>query len=199
MDKMTRGRVAFAVCGSFCTLDAALVQAERLVQGGWQLIPVMSYAAAGQDTRFGTAAHWRSRLEQISGRPVLDTLQGAEPLGPKNQADCLVIAPCTGATLARLAAGLSDTPVSLAAKSLLRAAKPVVIALSTNDGLAASGENIARLAQRKHYFFVPYGQDDWLRKPQSLKAQLELLPATLDAALQGRQLQPLLREPLSGE
>ena len=98
-----------------------------------------------------------------------------------------------------MAAGLSDTPVSLAAKSLLRAAKPVVIALSTNDGLAASGENIARLAQRKHYFFVPYGQDDWLRKPQSLKARLELLPATLDAALQGRQLQPLLREPLSGE
>lgn len=105
MDKMTRGRVAFAVCGSFCTLDAALVQAERLVQDGWQLIPVMSYAAAGQDTRFGTAAHWRSRLEQIAGRPVLDTLQGAEPLGPKNQADCLVIAPCTGATLAGWPAG----------------------------------------------------------------------------------------------
>lgn len=197
MDKTTRGRAAFAVCGSFCTLDAALAQARELVRMGWQLIPVMSYAAAGQDTRFGTAAHWRARLEQLAGRPVLDTLQGVEPLGPKDLADALVIAPCTGATLARLASGLSDTPVSLAAKSLLRTGKPVVVALSTNDGLGASGENIARLAQRKHYFFVPYGQDDWLRKPQSLKARLELLPDTLDAALEGRQLQPVLREPLA--
>ena len=111
MDKMTQGPGGFAVCGSFCTLDAALVQAERLVQDGWQLIPVMSYAAAGQDTRFGTAAHWRARLEQIAGRPVLDTLQGAEPLGPKNQADCLVIALVQGPPSTRLAAGLSDTPV----------------------------------------------------------------------------------------
>lgn len=199
MNKPEPRRAAFAVCGSFCTLEAALAQAQRLAQAGWQLIPVMSYAAAGQDTRFGTAAHWRARLEQIAQRPVLDTLQGVEPLGPQNLADALVVAPCTGATLARLAAGLSDTPVSLAAKSLLRAAKPVVLALSTNDGLAASGENIARLAQRKHYFFVPYGQDDWRHKPQSLKARLELLPDTLDAALLGRQLQPVLRAPLEGE
>ena len=123
---------------------------------------------------------------------VLDTLQAVEPLGPRRLAQALVVAPCTGATLARLAAGLSDTPVTLAAKSLLRVGSPVVLAVSTNDGLGASGENMARLCQRKHYYFVPYGQDDPFAKPQSLKADLSLLPAAVDAALRGEQLQPVL-------
>ena len=149
----------------------------------------------GQDTRFGRASGWRHQLEGLTGRPVLDTLQAVEPLGPRHLADALVIAPCTGATLARLAEGLSDTPVTLAAKSLLRVGCPVVIAVSTNDGLGASGENIARLYQRKHYYFVPYGQDDPNTKPQSLKARFELLPQTLEAALEGRQLQPVLQCP----
>ena len=117
-----------------------------------------------------------------------------EPLGPRQLARALVVAPCTGTTLARLAAGLSDTPVTLAAKSLLRVGCPVLLAVSTNDGLGASGENIARLMQRKHYYFVPYGQDDAAQKPQSLKADLPLLPAALEAALHGQQLQPVLRE-----
>ena len=151
----------------------------------------MSFAA-GQDTRFGRASGWRHQLEGLTGRPVLDTLQAVEPLGPRHLADALVIAPCTGATLARLAEGLSDTPVTLAAKSLLRVGCPVVIAVSTNDGLGASGENIARLYQRKHYYFVPYGQDDPTHKPNSLKADFARLPAALDAALAGRQLQPVL-------
>ena len=125
---------------------------------------------------------------------MLDTLQDVEPLGPRQLARALVVAPCTGTTLARLAAGLSDTPVTLAAKSLLRVGCPVLLAVSTNDGLGASGENIARLMQRKHYFFVPYGQDDAAQKPQSLKADLTLLPAALEAALHGQQLQPVLRE-----
>ena len=123
-----------------------------------------------------------------------DTLQDVEPLGPRQLARALVVAPCTGTTLARLAAGLSDTPVTLAAKSLLRVGCPVLLAVSTNDGLGASGENIARLMQRKHYYFVPYGQDDAAQKPQSLKADLTLLPAALEAALHGQQLQPVLRE-----
>jgi dipicolinate synthase subunit B len=186
-------RVAFAVCGSFCTLEAAVPQAARLAEMGWEVLPIMSEAAARLDTRFGRAADWRARLEACTGHPVLDTLPAVEPLGPKNMADALVIAPCTGATLARLAAGLSDTPVTLAAKSLLRVGRPIVLAISTNDGLAASGENIARLAQRKHYFFVPYGQDDARHKPQSLKADLRLVPDTLEAALRGEQLQPVLR------
>mgnify|MGYP000429460513 CR=1 FL=1 len=166
---------AFAVCGSFCTLEAALDAARALRGQGWELLPVMSFAA-GQDTRFGRASGWRHQLEGLTGRPVLDTLQAVEPLGPRHLADALVIAPCTGATLARLAEGLSDTPVTLAAKSLLRVGCPVVIAVSTNDGLGASGENIARLYQRKHYYFVPYGQDDPNTKPQSLKARRGCCP-----------------------
>ena len=184
MMRGTRTRcAAFAVCGSFCTLDAALDAARALRGHAWELLPVMSFAA-GQDTRYGRTGH-----------PVLDTLQAVEPLGPRRLADALVIAPCTGATLARLAEGLSDTPVTLAAKSLLRVGSPIVVAISTNDGLGASGENIARLYQRKHYYFVPYGQDDPNTKPQSLKARFELLPQTLEAALEGRQLQPVLQCP----
>ena len=154
----------------------------------------MSYAASGLNTRFGRADEWKARLETLTGHRVLDTLQDVEPLGPQQLARALVVAPCTGTTLARLAAGLSDTPVTLAAKSLLRVGCPVLLAVSTNDGLGASGENIARLMQRKHYYFVPYGQDDAAQKPQSLKADLTLLPAALEAALHGQQLQPVLRE-----
>ena len=156
-----KGCLAFAVCGSFCTLEDALGAAQALTAQGWTLLPVMSFAAQ-QDTRFGTGESWRQRLQAVTGQPVLDTLQAVEP------------------------------PVTLAAKSLLRVGSPVVLAVSTNDGLGASGENMARLCQRKHYFFVPYGQDDPLAKPQSLKADLALLPAAVDAALRGEQLQPVL-------
>ena len=194
MKRQLCGTVAFAVCGSFCTLGAAVAQAEQLVRQGWELLPVMSYAASGLNTRFGRAEEWKDRLETLTGHRVLDTLQDVEPLGPRQLARALVVAPCTGTTLARLAAGLSDTPVTLAAKSLLRVGCPVLLAVSTNDGLGASGENIARLMQRKHYYFVPYGQDDAAQKPQSLKADLTLLPAALEAALHGQQLQPVLRE-----
>ena len=195
MKRQLCGTVAFAVCGSFCTLGAAVAQAEQLVRQGWELLPVMSYAASGLNTRFGRADEWKARLETLTGHRVLDTLQDVEPLGPRQLARALVVAPCTGTTLARLAAGLSDTPVTLAAKSLLRVGCPVVLAVSTNDGLGASGENIARLYQRKHYYFVPYGQDAPNTKPQSLKARFELLPQTLEAALEGRQLQPVLQCP----
>ena len=194
MKRQLRGTVAFAVCGSFCRLGAAVAQAEQLVRQGWELLPVMSYAVSGLNTLFGRADEWKDRLETLTGHRVLDTLQDVEPLGPRQLARALVVAPCTGTTLARLAAGLSDTPVTLAAKSLLRVGCPVLLAVSTNDGLGASGENIARLMQRKHYYFVPYGQDDAAQKPQSLKADLTLLPAALEAALHGQQLQPVLRE-----
>ena len=189
----SRGTIAFAMCGSFCTFEAAVPQAARLVSAGWKVLPVMSFAAAGLDTRFGQAADWKEKLEEITGQPVRASLTAVEPLGPKGLAQALVIAPCTGTTLARLAAGLSDTPVTLAAKSLLRVGCPVVIAVSTNDGLGASAENIAKLLSRKHYYFVPFLQDDWVNKPQSLKADLALLPETLEAAFAGRQVQPVLR------
>ena len=125
MNTRARGTIAFAVCGSFCTLSAAEKQAEVLVRQGWDLLPVMSFAASRLDTRFGTASGWREKLEQLTGHEVLDSLQAVEPLGPRKLAQALVIAPCTGTTLARLAAGLSDTPVTLAAKSLLRVGCPV--------------------------------------------------------------------------
>ena len=162
MITQNRGTIAFAVCGSFCTLEAALQSARALTAQGWQLLPVMSFAAR-QDTRFGTGNYWKEQLEAAAGHPVLDTLQAVEPLGPRKMAQALVVAPCTGATLSRLAAGLG-----------------------------ASGESIARLFQRKHYYFVPYGQDDPAAKPQSLKADFARLPAALEAALHGEQLQPVL-------
>ena len=180
MRTQKKGRIAFAVCGSFCTLEAALAAAQQLTEQGWELLPIMSFAAK-QDTRFGTGQFWQERLEALTSHAVLDTLQAVEPLGPKKLASALVIAPCTGAT-----------PVTLAAKSLLRVGCPVVVGVSTNDGLGASGENMARLYQRKHYYFVPYGQDDPTHKPNSLKADFARLPAALDAALAGRQLQPVL-------
>ena len=186
-----KGCLAFAVCGSFCTLEDALGAAQALTAQGWTLLPVMSFAAQ-QDTRFGTGESWRQRLQAVTGQPVLDTLQAVEPLGPRRLAQALVVAPCTGATLARLAAGLSDTPVTLAAKSLLRVGSPVVLAVSTNDGLGAAAENIGRLLPRKHIYFVPFGEDDPEKKPASLVADFDRLPDALAAALEGRQLQPVL-------
>lgn len=184
--------VAFAVCASCCTLEKVIPMAGRLTSMGWKVLPVMSYAAASMDTRFGRAADWKLRLGGLTGQEVIDTLQGAEPLGPRHLADALVVAPCTGTTLARLALGLSDTPVTLAAKSLLRVHRPVVLALSTNDGLGASAAHIAALLNRKNFYFVPFAQDDWMKKPQSLQADFELIPETLEQALRGRQYQPVL-------
>ena len=191
MITQNRGTIAFAVCGSFCTLEAALQSARALAAQGWQLLPVMSFAAR-QDTRFGTGNYWKEQLEAAAGYPVLDTLQAVEPLGPRKMAQALVVAPCTGATLSRLAAGLSDTPVTLAAKSLLRVGCPVVLAVSTNDGLAGAAKNIGALMARKHIYFVPFRQDDPEGKPTSLVADMTQVTAAIAAALEGRQLQPVL-------
>lgn len=184
--------VVFALCGSFCTFDVVMPQISRLCAAGWQVLPLLSYSAGSLDTRFGRAADWRARLEEITGRMPIDSIQGAEPLGPRNMADAMVIAPCTGATMARLAAGLSDTPVTLAAKSLLRGGKPIVVAPSTNDGLSGSAPALAQLLQRKNYYFVPFGQDDSFKKPASLKSDFTLIPDTLECALRGVQVQPVL-------
>lgn len=183
---------AFAVCGSFCTFEKAIPMAGELRRLGWEVLPVMSFAAASLDTRFGKAADWKMELYRQTGHEVIDTLQGAEPLGPRHLADVMVIAPCTGTTLARLDLGLSDTPVTLGAKSLLRVHRPIVVAVSTNDGLGASAQHIAALMSRRDYYFVPFGQDDCLKKPLSLKADLSLLPDTLEQAMHGRQFQPAL-------
>lgn len=189
---MRKERIGFAMCGSFCTHEKALAALKHLTEEYETVIPIVSENAAFTDTRFGSSDMLLENLEQITGNEVLYDIPSVEPLGPKGLADVLVIAPATGNTIGKLANGIADTAVTMAAKSHLRNGRPVVLAVSTNDGLGASGENMARLCQRKHYYFVPYGQDDPFAKPQSLKADLALLPAAVDAALRGEQLQPVL-------
>ena len=183
---------AFALCGSFCSFSAVLPQIQVLTARGWETLPILSASAAGLDTRFGTAAALRQTLLELTGHEPLTTLQGVEPLGPQKLADALIIAPATGTTMALLAAGISATPVTLAAKSMLRGGRPVVIGVSTNDGLSGSVGALAALLQRKNYYFIPFGQDDSYKKPCSLKADFTQLPDTLEAALRGVQLQPIL-------
>lgn len=192
MTQPTARTVVFALCGSFCSIDTVLPQIQRLTARGWQVMPVLSVSAATQDTRFGTAAELRAKLEALTGRVPLDTLQQVEPLGPRKLADAMVIAPATGTTISLLAAGISSTPVTMAAKSLLRVNRPIVVAPSTNDGLAGSAPALAALLQRKQYYFVPFGQDDSFKKPASLKSDFSLIPDTLECALRGVQLQPVL-------
>ena len=189
---MEETRVGFALTGSFCTLDNALRAMEETAASYPNILPILSETMAATDTRFGRAEAFRQRAETACGRRAMTSIPEVEPIGPKGLLDVLVIAPCTGNTLAKLAAGIADTAVTMAAKAHLRNGRPVVLAVSTNDGLGASGENIARLFQRKHYYFVPYGQDDPAAKPQSLKADFARLPAALEAALHGEQLQPVL-------
>ncbi|MBQ7713679.1 MAG: dipicolinate synthase subunit B [Oscillospiraceae bacterium] len=184
-------KLGFAICGSFCNHAQVMREYERL-SGRHELIPILSDNAARFDTRFGTAEALIERVETLAGRRAVKTVVEAEPLGPSNAMDVLVIAPCTGNTLAKLAAGVTDGTVTMAAKSHLRNGKPVVIALATNDGLSASAANIGALLNRKHYYFVPFGQDDPARKPTSLVADFDRLEETAEAALAGKQIQPIL-------
>jgi len=183
--------IGFAMCGSYCTYEKVF-PALRELCAGYTVTPIFSAAAAATDSRFGTAAAHIAIAETICGRPVLSTIAQVEPIGPKKLFDALVIAPCTGNTLAKLAHGIADSPVTMAAKSHLRNGRPVIIAVSTNDALAAAAENIGRLLARKHYYFVPFGQDDPTGKPTSMVADFSKIPQTLASALDGKQLQPIL-------
>ena len=184
--------VGFALCGSFCTYEPTLAALSALKPRCKRVLPILSFAGGGTDTRFGSAESFRKRIEAICGEPIIDTVAAAEPIGPKKLLDVLVIAPCTGNTLAKLAAGIADTPVTLACKAHLRNARPVVVAVSTNDGLAANAASLGQLLNRRHYFFVPFGQDSPEKKPTSLVADMSLIPQTVELALQGQQLQPIL-------
>lgn len=183
--------LGFALCGSFCTFEKAFEQMRRTAAAGYQLLPIMSNNAYETDTRFGRAADFIWEAEDICGRKVVHTIPGAEPLGPKRMIDALVIAPCTGNTLAKLANGITDTPVTMAAKSCLRIGLPVVLCIATNDALAASAQNIGRLMNTKNVYFVPLRQDDPEQKPNSAVADFEQLIPAVEAALKGRQLQPV--------
>lgn len=183
--------IGFALCGSFCTYDRVFPVMERLGKS-YELIPIFSQSAYSTDSRFGNAEAHIARAEAICGRPVLHTLAEVEPIGPKKMLDALIIAPCTGNTLAKLAHSIADGPVTMAAKSHLRNGRPVIIAISTNDALAGAAENIGKLLSRKHYYFVPFGQDDAFGKPTSIVVDFSKIPQALEMALEGKQLQPLL-------
>ena len=183
--------IGFALCGSFCTYDRVFPVMELLAREH-TLIPIFSEASFAVDSRFGTAAEHFETVQKICGREPIHTIAGAEPIGPKKLLDVLVIAPCTGNTLAKLAHSIADTPVTMAAKSHLRNGRPVVIAVSTNDALAGGAENIGRLLGRKNYYFVPFRQDDPLKKPTSMVADFEKIPETIESAHRGVQIQPIL-------
>ncbi len=183
--------IGFAMCGSFCTF-AQVFPVMELLTRDYRVTPIFSTAAATIDSRFGTATEHLAQATDICGRPVLRTIPQVEPIGPKKLFDALIVAPCTGNTLAKLAHSIADTPVTMAVKSHLRNGRPVVIAVSTNDALGGAAENIGKLMGRKHYYFVPFRQDDALNKPTSMVADFSRIHETLEAALEGRQLQPLL-------
>ena len=183
--------IGFAVCGSFCTY-APVFQAMTALTREYNVIPIFSHASYTVDSRFGTAQEHIRKAEEICGKSPLCTIEQVEPIGPKKMLDALIIAPCTGNTLAKLAHSIADTPVTMAAKSHLRNGRPVIIAISTNDALAGGAENIGKLLARKHYYFVPFGQDNPEGKPTSMIADFSKIPPTLQAALEGKQIQPIL-------
>ena len=188
-------RVGFAFCGSFCTFSQAMAALGRVRARYGDVTPIVSEASAVTDTRFGRAHDFLAEMERICGKPVIDSIARAEPIGPKGLLDVLVICPCTGNTLAKLANGVTDTAVTMAAKAHLRNGRPVVLCPATNDGLAASARNIGVLLDKKNVYFVPFRQDDPAKKPTSLVADFSKVEDTIDAALAGRQLQPVLLGP----
>lgn len=183
--------IGFAMCGSFCTYQKVFPILEILSRD-YQVTPIFTDASYGTDSRFGSCGEHIEAAMEICGTPPLHTIAQAEPIGPKKLFDILVVAPCTGNTLAKLAHGIADGPVTMAVKSHLRNNRPVLIAVSTNDALGAAAENIGRLLARKHYYFVPFGQDDPMEKPNSMVADFSRIPKALEAALEGRQIQPIL-------
>ncbi|MDL2215919.1 dipicolinate synthase subunit B [Ruminococcaceae bacterium OttesenSCG-928-N02] len=185
-------RILYALTGSFCTFEVALKALEALVEAGADVTPAMSYHAAMLDTRFGAAKEFKTRLQQLTGKPVIETLMETEPIGPQKLVDIVVVAPCTGNTMSKFATGITDTPVLMACKSQLRNARPVLLALSSNDGLSGGAQNMGRLLNTKNVFFVPMFQDDPIGKPTSLNADYSSLQAAIESAMQGKQLQPVI-------
>ena len=187
--------VGLAITGSFCTFDKITLVIKALVEDGAHVIPIFSENAQTLDTRFGQAEKFVKQIEELTGHEAIRTIEAAEPIGPKGYLDVLAIAPCTGNTMAKLCNGITDTPVLMAAKAHLRNEKPLVLSMSTNDALGMNLKNIGMLMNMKHIYFVPFGQDNYRKKPNSMIAHVDLLGETIDAALEGRQLQPIVRSP----
>lgn len=188
---MNEIRLGFALCGSFCTFQNTIKQIEKLKEKGIDIIPIMSFNAYSTDTRFGKAQEHIDKIENVCGNKIISTIEDAEPIGPKKLLDILIIEPCTGNTIAKLANGITDTPVTLAAKAHLRNERPLVIAVSTNDALAVAASNIGRLLNNKNVYFVPMKQDDSLNKPRSVVADFNKTYDTVINALNGKQIQPI--------
>lgn len=185
-------KIGFAVTGSHCTLHEITQVMQTMVDEGADLTPIISYAVESMDTRFGKAEDWKSKFREITQKEPIHTIPDAEPIGPQKKFDCMVIAPCTGNTLAKLANGITDTPVLMAAKAHLRNQRPLVIAISTNDGLGINARNIGTLLVTKNVFLVPFGQDSPATKANSLVAHMKKIPDTVLMACEGKQIQPVL-------
>lgn len=189
--------VGFAITGSFCTYEKIKGVVRRLVEENNRVIPIFSNQAQTVNCRFGNARDFIIEIQEITGEHGIFTIQEAEPIGPKAYLDVLVIAPCTGNTMAKLCAGITDSPVLMAAKAHMRNEKPVVISVSTNDALGANLKNIGELMNTKNVYFVPFGQDDYEKKPKSMIAHVEQVSVTIEEALKGRQIQPVIQSPFA--
>jgi len=185
-------KIGVALTGSFCTFDKVIPWIEKMVKEGADVYPIISESVDKLDTRFGRADEWKLKLENITGKRPITTIVGAEPIGPKKFLDVVVVAPCTGNTLGKIANAITDTTVTMAVKAQLRNQKPVVIAISTNDGLSNNAKNLGLLLNMKNVYFVPFGQDDPFKKSNSLVAKYDMIIPTIQAALEGKQIQPLL-------
>ena len=196
---MSKTRVGFALTGSFCTFQKVFSVIKNLTDAGYDVTPILSYAAGSEDTRFYPAAAVWQTLEEITGRKPLSTLPEVEPIGPKKLLDAYVIAPMTGASMGKMAHGIFDTPALLGAKSHLRNSRPVLVAPSTNDGLSTAAENIGKILAMRNVYIVPFRQDDPIGKPRSVVADFSKVPEALAAALAGAQTQPILLGPLKND
>ncbi|KEQ27494.1 dipicolinate synthase subunit B [Paenibacillus tyrfis] len=186
--------VGFALTGSHCTFEETMPQIRRFVHAGANVVPIVSNTIMTTDTRFGTSANWQKELKEITGNDIISSIVDAEPLGPSKLLDIMVIAPCTGNTTSKLANAMTESPVLMAAKAQMRNGRPLVLAISTNDGLGLNATNIGKLLITKNIYFVPFGQDAPTVKPNSLVARMDLIMEACEAALQGKQLQPMLIE-----
>ena len=194
MKSLNELNLGVALCGSFCTFAKTIALIEELVNTGINVFPIMSFNAYNTSTRFGDQADIIHQIESLTHKSIIHTIVDAEPLGPKGILDAILIAPCTGNTLAKMTYGITDTPVLLAAKSLMRNGKPIIIALATNDGIGANLKNIGHMMNKKDVYFVPLGQDDTIKKPYSLVADFSKVLLTVELALDHKQIQPFFIE-----
>jgi len=185
-------KIGLAMTGSFCTIDAIYPEIEKMIKEGAEVVPIISETVNSNNTRFGRAEDIKLKLECLTGKKVISSIVGAEPIGPKSLLDVLVVAPCTGNTLGKIANAITDTSVTMAVKAHLRNQKPVILAISTNDGLGANAKNLGMLLNTKNVYFVPFGQDDPVKKCNSLIAKMDMIIPTIVEALKGKQLQPML-------